>query len=81
MARRATAPRPDTTQSYECIGGCGTIVDPHDAGSWREISGWVQARKAGGSNAVRDQVATGRYLCRWCMDDRQRGVANQGKLL
>lgn len=83
MARKATAPKPDTTtaQSYVCIGGCGTTVDPHASGTWREVSGWVEARKAGGSHAIRDPKGTGRYLCRWCMDDRQKGVANQQALL
>lgn len=84
MAPRRPTPdtRPAVTaQSYQCIGGCGTDVDPHAAGSWREVSGWVEARKAGGSHAIRDQRATGRYLCRWCMEDRTKGLAGQGSLL
>jgi hypothetical protein len=80
VTRKATTPRrPDTTttQSYECVGGCGTICDPHAPGTWREVTGWVEARKAGGSNAVRDPQGTGRYLCKFCMADRQKGLANQ----
>lgn len=76
-APKDTAPQ----QSYQCVGGCGTDVDPHAPGSWREVTGWVEARKAGGSNAVRDPQGTGRYLCRFCMADRQKGLQGQGAML
>lgn len=59
--------------------GCGEVVDPHQAGTWREVVGLVQARKGGGAHGVRHQAPTGRYFCRWCADDPSR--SKQGTLL
>lgn len=47
---------------------CGERVDPDAYGSWREVSGWVQRRRAGGTNSVHDQEETGRYCCSPCME-------------
>jgi hypothetical protein len=48
--------------------GCGEEVDPRAAGTFREVTGWVQARKGGGAHAIKGQKPTGRFACRWCAE-------------
>lgn len=61
---------------------CGEFIDPNEAGSWRQVTAWVQARKGGGANQAKDQQPTGVYACRWCIDIIRKGVnPGQGALL
>jgi hypothetical protein len=61
---------------------CGDTIDPDAAGSWREVTAWVQARKGGGSNQARDQQPTGRFACKFCIDTIRSGRSvGQGSLL
>lgn len=53
---------------------CGVRVDVDSYGAWREVRGWVQRRKAGGTNSVHDQEETGRYCCFGCMDLIRKGI-------
>jgi hypothetical protein len=70
-----------SAEPYGCA-ACGGDARPSAPGNWREVTGWVEERRAGGAHAVRDPRPTGRYLCRFCMADRERGVCpGQGALL
>lgn len=61
---------------------CGDEIRPDAPGTWREIIGWVQARKGGGAHGVRDQKPTGRYLCQFCVDLVRKGISpDQGAML
>ena len=53
---------------------CGLPVAPYATGTWREVTGWVQQRKAGGANAVKNQQDTGIYACQDCMELVKRGI-------
>jgi hypothetical protein len=68
-------------KSVACV-HCGDLIDPSEAGNWREVRAWVQARKGGGAHQARDQQPTGRYSCRWCIDKIRAGISpGQGEML
>ena len=61
---------------------CGDELNPEAPGTWREVTGWVQARKGGGAHAIHDPKPTGRYACRFCIDLIRKGIGlDQGSLL
>lgn len=53
---------------------CGDEFDDRAQGAWREVRGWVVVRTAGGANAVRDKIETGRGLCPRCGTARDLGI-------
>lgn len=63
---------------YRCD-GCGDAVDPSKPGTWREVTGLVQARKGGGAHGVKNQAPTGRYFCKFCADNPS--LRGQGAML
>lgn len=58
---------------------CQGEVTGSDA--YYEVVGFAQSRKDGGYNQIHLPKKTGRAVCRWCMEDRKRGVSpGQGTL-
>lgn len=71
----------EVEERMNCI-HCGGGVNPERLGVWREVTGWVQQRDAGGAHGVYDQKPTGKYACETCMALIRRGISvDQGSLL
>jgi hypothetical protein len=63
-----------------CV-NCGEATAILAAGTWREIEGWEQVRRQGGTNAVRYRRLTGSICCPSCMSLRTKQVhQDQGEL-
>lgn len=45
---------------------CGSVVDPNDMSTLREITGFDRERTQGGQNHVRFRRETGRLVCGTC---------------
>jgi len=56
-----------------CV-NCGAPTAIDAAGTYREIEGWEQVRRQGGTNAVKHRRLTGRICCPSCMTLRQAKV-------
>lgn len=64
----------------QCV-GCGADLDCTAPGVGEYVSGIAVNRTGGGANAITERRGTGRYLCRECVHDRQRGTdTNQPSL-
>lgn len=61
---------------------CGDVIDATGTGTARLATAWVPNRSGGGPNALVEPVwHAGRYLCRFCLDARRRGLSwSQGRL-
>ena len=54
--------------------GCRQDFDDRTPGTWHRVEGWVEERRDGGANAVREKRYTGDVLCPPCAKLRRMGV-------
>lgn len=47
---------------------CANTIYPKRAGSYYEVVGWVERRKEGGANQVRNKQPTGRWAHHACLE-------------
>lgn len=65
--------------SVDCALGCGMPVNPHDVGTWKEVSGWVGGPR---KDSMRLREDTGKYAHDACVARVQAGqAADQPSLL
>lgn len=58
--------------STECALGCGKPINPHDLGTWKEVTGWVGGPR---KDSMRLREDTGRYAHDACVAKVQSGQA------
>ena len=58
--------------SVECALGCGLPVNPHDAGTWKEVAGFVGGPR---KDSMRLRSDTGRYAHDHCVEALNQGQA------
>jgi hypothetical protein len=51
---------------------CDQPVDPDEPGTWRRISGWVERRAQGGSNAVKYITTPTAYAHANCLKSQRK---------
>lgn len=56
--------------SENCALGCGQPVNPHDSGTWKEVTGFVGGPK---SDSMRLRSDTGRYAHNACVAKLMEG--------
>jgi hypothetical protein len=66
--------------TLEPCADCGVLLDTTVQSNWRLVSGWVQARKGGGTHALSLQSAPTAWMCPACMAVRKYGAAQDSKL-
>lgn len=58
--------------STECALGCGRPLNPHDAGTWKEVTGFVGGPR---SDSMVLRTDTGRYAHDACVRKAKAGVS------
>lgn len=58
--------------SEDCALGCGKPVNPHDIGSWKQVTGWVGGPR---KDSMRLREDTGKYAHNHCVQKLQEGQA------
>jgi len=58
--------------SVECALGCGEPVNPHDAGTWKEVKGFVGGPR---KDSMRLREDTGNYAHDHCVAKAAAGAA------
>jgi hypothetical protein len=56
----------------DCALDCGNPVNPHDAGTWKQVIGWVGGPR---KDSMRLREDTGRYAHDHCVAKAQQGQA------